>query len=737
MIGPGPSVGGGGGPKNDDRTPVMNSQLALRVAVVGSVALLMFAVIFLRLWFLQVLTGNQAVAHARNNITREVPVAASRGSILASDGNTSLVKSVKVPAILIQPQLLPIEPTATYHGVSAPAPDQAVYRRLAQVLGLPTQATTCRYTLSVDDAHDVLKHFTFAPKLAEIPCIIAQHAADFTNGSVTIATNVGTAEQAFISERQTQFPGVEVSQVSVSQYPQGELAAQLLGTVGSNSNDSTGDKLFTTVPAYDEVGKNGLEYEYNKYLQGKDGYQRVEVNAQGEFQGEGKPAGSRTGYDLKTSINLGVERVGTQALAKSISENGSNNGGAFVAMNPENGQVYGMGSLPSYDPSVFTKPLTQQKYNQLFRDNPGDPLLNRAIQSVGPDGSTFKVITATAALESGAWSASEPYDDTGQFCPTPDSPSQCRQNSGGAAYGSVDLASAIQVSDDVYFYHLGYLLNADPTSHPNGGALQTWARRYGIGQKPPIDLPYAEKGTLPTPNYVVHQIKLEQECDTATGEYRYTNGKGGISSTKLAGYHRSPTHPAGGCEITSWPPNYWTVGDNINAAVGQGDVQVSPLQLARVYSAIANGGRLVTPHIGQDIQTTTGTVVQKITAPSKNIGVNPSTLAAIETGLREAAGTASGTSGDVMSDFKLPVYGKTGTAQYIPTTGPDKGAETDYAWYACFVPASATSKPIAVVVWVEDGGFGDVAAAPVARQILSQWFYNTPGPYKSGTSSDL
>ncbi len=735
--------GGGGGPRDDERIPVMNQQLALRVAVVGSLVLLMFAVIFLRLWFLQVLTGNQAVAHAQSNIVRKVPVAAPRGSILASDGTTALVESAKVPAILIQPQLLPVALTATYHGVNAPGRDQVVYRRLARALNMSTKPGTCKYTLDVDNRAGVLKPIAFSRQLAEIPCIIAQHAAQITDGAITIATNVPVAEQAYISERQDadhdEFPGVEISQVSVSQYPQKTLAAQVLGTVGANSDSTTGKALFGSVPLYDNVGQDGLEYQYNKYLQGKDGYQQVEVNAQGEYQGEGSPKGSEAGYDLKTSIDPALERVGTQALQQSIDAvgKGTNGGGAFVAMNPENGQVYGMGSLPTYDPSVFTKPLTQAQYNSEFGASSNDPLFNRAIQSAGPDGSTFKVITATAALQSDAWTATEPYDDTGQYCPTPGTTVGCRQNSGGAAYGSVDLTKAIQVSDDVYFYHLGDILNADPTTHPNGGALQTWARRYGIGQSTGIDLPGAAAGTLPSPKYTDHLIQLEEDCDAAKGPYAYTNGRGGISAKKLPGYHASAKHAPGGCQIVSWPPEYWTVGDNINTAVGQGDVQVSPLQLARVYAAIANGGKLVTPHIGEDIQTATGTVVQKITGASHNIGVDPTTLADIATGLHEAAQTPGGTSDDVMGSFGKPVYGKTGTAQYIPTSGVDKGVESDYSWYACYVPASATSKPIVVVVWVENGGFGDVSAAPVARQILSQWFYNKPGKYVTGSSSDL
>ncbi len=727
MIGPGT---GGGGPRDDDRIPVMNSQLALRVAVVGSIALLMFAVIFLRLWFLQVLTGNHAVAQADSNIVRKVPVAAPRGSILASDGSTVLVDSVKVPAILIQPQLLPVPLQATYQGVSDPARDQRVYNRLARALGLSTKRTTCSYTLSVDDKADVLETLKFSPKLPEVSCIIAQHAADFTNGSVTIATNVPIAEQAYISERQTEFPGVAVSQVSVSQYPEGELGAQLLGTVGSNSVAGTTKRLFKDLKPYDAVGNSGLEYQYNKYLQGKDGYQRVEVNAQGDYEGESTPKQPTQGYDLKTSIDVPLERVGDEALQHSIDLAGSDEGGAFVAIDPENGQVYAMGSLPSYDPATLQSPdLTQKKYDAMFGADSGDPLFNRATQAVGLDGSTFKVITGTAALESGVWTPDRDFDDTGEVTQS----GQVFHNApGDGAQGDIDMAQALEVSDDDFFYTMGALMNPLP-SQLQGTALQEWARKFGINQRPDIDIPYARAGTIPTPALINAQIKAERECASATGAYAYTNGSA-TSSKKLPGYHRSPKHPDG-CGIADPSTLGWTIGDNMLAAIGQGDVQVSPLQLAMVYSAIENGGTLVSPHIGEDVQTSTGSVLERINpAPERKLDIDPAALDTIRQGLELAANGPSGTSTDVMGDFPLTVYGKTGTADYDATTGPDAGQDQPSAWYSCYVPSTETKKPIEVVVWVQDGGYGDVSAAPVARQILSQWFLGHPGTYKTGTS---
>ena len=303
------------------------------------------------------------------------------------------------------------------------------------------------------------------------------------------------------------------------------------------------------------------------------------------------------------------------------------------------------------------------------------------------------------------------------------------------------MEQAIEVSDDDFFYNLGEITNvSDPFKEPQGGALQEWAKKFGIGQTPNIDLPYASSGTRPTPGYVATKIKDEEDCDAGKGTFKYYKVVSGIddfSSKAKKGYKKTPVRPAGYCGIALLPNAGWTVGDNMHMAIGQGDVQASPLQIAMAYSAIENGGTLVTPHIGADIQTSNGQVIQKIDpGPERKLHISATNLQTIQTGLRLAASGPTGTSTAVMQSFNLPVYGKTGTADYEPTSGPDAGVDTAYAWYACYVPATATSKPIVIVVWVEDGGYGAVAAAPVARQMLSQWYDGKPGAYVAGTSKD-
>jgi penicillin-binding protein 2 len=707
----------------DDRRPPLTPQLALRVAIIGSVALAMFAVIFFRLWFLQVLSGQAYAKQAQTNRVRDLGVPAPRGQILDRNGNV-LVDSKQAIAVQISAPDLPVPLTASTV-TAPPAADLALYRRLARVLNVRNKVGKCEIELSV--ANQLVRYY---PRLSDIACAVSQGYSKLPYANVTIATDVHPDTLFYLKEHQAEFPGVQIQQVWLRTYPLHDLAAQLFGTVGQIEPGQLHEARFRGVQQSDVVGQSGLEWYYNRYLQGQDGAEKVQVDAFGHFTGVAGTAPYTPGNNLKLSLDINLQRAGEVALAHSIGLN-AGNGGAFVAMNPETGEVYAMGSNPSFDPNVFTHPITQTRFNQLFGTSSNFPLINRAIQSAGPTGSTFKPITATAALESGAWNVSDTFDDTGQFCIGSGAAQQCRHNAGNAVDGNLDIIDALKVSSDDFFYNLGDRTGFDPVAHPDGGPLQDWARKFGIGHATGIDVGGEVSGTLPTPNWRARRNELEAECDSATGPFRYSNPTGTVSGPrKLPGWHRSPTHPAGYCGIADGTNRPWSIGDNISLAVGQGDVQVTPLQLAVAYSAIANGGTIVRPHIGFDIEQPDGIVLQRV-APGtvRQININPLYLDTIRAGLRDAASQPGGTSADVMGSFPEQVYGKTGTAQYTN--------QNDYSWYACFVPQWATGKPIVIVVWVEQGGFGAVAAAPVARQMLSQWFFGRPGPYVAGSSKTL
>ena len=706
----------------DERRSPMTPQLALRVAVVGSVVLALFAILFFRLWFLQVLSGSQYVAQAQVNRVRDVAIPAQRGEILDRAGSV-LVSSTRALTVQIVPTELPVKMSLT-NIRHPPRRDEAVFNRLAHILKMPTGRTRCKIYAPTQNH----------PRLSPIACDVAKQLSLQPFGDVTVKQKTSKYIQYYVAERQNQYRGVQVLQTSIPGYPGATLAAQVLGTVGQITRRELTSGNYAGAAQGEVVGQTGLEAQYDQYLRGRDGKQQVEIDAQGIPTGIDKTKQPLAGHNLQTSLDTQVQRVGQASLAQSVDQYGGGAGGAFVAMNPDNGEIYAMGSNPSFNPSVFTGPITQKAYDEKFGANSGDPLLNRAIQSVGPTGSNYKPITAVAALESGKWGINQVFDDTGKYCVGSGAGQQCRQNSGGASYGAVNMVQAIKVSDDNFFYNLGVRTNANPTQFPKGGPLQEWSRKFGIGRNPGIDLPNAESGTLPDPKWRNERNKLEAQCDTGEGQFRYVNAARFYSSHPAKGFHRKARTAPGSCGIADGTDRPWTEGDNESLAVGQGDVQVSPLQLAVAYSAIANGGKVVTPHIGLNIENADGTVLQKVgpEPPKRDLHINPVYLDTVRQGLREAASQPGGTSDDVMGDFPEQVYGKTGTAQYQP---PGQG-EVDYAWYSCFVPATATSKPIEVTVWVEKGGFGDIAAAPVARQILSQWFLGKPGPFKSGSNPD-
>ena len=504
----------------EDRRPPLTPQLA------------MFAIIFFRLWYLQVLSGNKYVAQARVNFVRKVDVPAPRGEILDASGNV-LVNSVRSIAVQISPPSLPVplqtcDRSMFVAGVWSsacmiahpPRADAGLYNRLAGVVGLPTKRQRCHV-----DGYGYLR-------LSPIGCAVAQGYVLLPYASVTVKQDVSNKDVLlYLEERQRHFPGVSVKPVWLRTYPLHDLAAQIFGTIGPISRSELKDARFKGLPQSAVVGQSGLEWAYNHYLQGIDGDDQVRVDALGHFTGYARPQVKPiAGHNLKLSLDVGLQKIGQQALQQSIDSNYPANAGAFVAMNPVTGEIYAMGSLPTFDPNIFTKPVPSSVYAQLNNPASNYPLINRAIGSAGPTGSSFKPITATAALESRRWSIYDTYDDTGQFCIG----TQCRHNAGGAANGVLNLVDAIRVSDDVFFYNLGALTNSPA---PNGGPLQYWAHQYGIGRKSGVDIGGEVPGTLPSARWRAQRNREEAECDSATGPFK---GK--------------PKHPPGGCGIRAQTP---------------------------------------------------------------------------------------------------------------------------------------------------------------------------------------
>jgi len=338
--------------------------------------------------------------------------------------------------------------------------------------------------------------------------------------------------------------------------------------------------------------------------------------------------------------------------------------GAFVAMNAQNGDVLAMGSSPTFDPSIFTHPITQSQYHALTSRKTDAPLANRAIQGLYPTGSAFKPITATAALQNHLIAPNTIFNDTGSLRIDNN---QVLHNAGHAINGPIDMSDALKVSSDIYFYNLGMKAKASK----GGGMIQDWARQYGLGERTGIDLPAEVDGLIPNPAW---RNRLYQE------------------------------------HLTDRP---WSVGDNINLAVGQGDLEADPLQMAVAYAALGNGGKVLRPHLGDDIESATGRVIEDVRpTPRRQIHISPTTRNTIMTGLTRAAMEPGGTSYPIFGHFPFDVAGKTGTAQ--------RPNQPDQSWYIVLAPAK--NPQIVVAVTLERGGFGADTAAPVAARILEHYF---------------
>jgi len=661
-------------PPEDRRTPI-TPQLAMRVAIIGGFALAMFAIVFFRLWFLQVLSGDQYLAQASTNRVRDVVIQAPRGRMLDRHGNV-LVENRRAVAVVVSPPKLPADPVARTRELA----------RLSRVIGDSTRPHACRVGVRVVRAMDV-------------DCLVRRGVWNLPYADVTVTTDVHPDVYDYLAERAQEFPGVSIETVFLRSYPFGDVGAQLFGTVGQISSSELKDPHFKGVRGGTIVGQSGLEYTYDHYLRGIDGATRVQVDALGQPKGYLRERAPVRGENLRLSIDLGLEREGQAALRTGIDLANSNGnpaqGGAYVALDPRNGEVLAMGSAPSYNANLFAGPISDRVYRQTFGPGTNYPQIDRAIAAAYPTGSTFKVVTATAALVTGLITPDTVYDDNGTFREG----TLVRRNAGGASYGAVALRQAIQESVDTFFYWLGAHLNAvPPEAHPNGGALQDWARKYGFGAPTGIDLSDESSGLIPTPRWRDQVNRTQARCERL---YR-TNRRAAL---KLY---------SAGCVFADGTNRPWTEGDNTSLAVGQGDFLATPLQLAVAYAAIENGGTVVRPHVGLQIADSHGRVLQQIDPkPARHIDIPSTDLTAIQDGLHEAAQQPGGTSYDVMGSFPKPIFAKTGTAQHGP-------GRPDQSWYVAYVPDA--TRPIVVACTIESGGFGAQAAAPAVRLILSQWF---------------
>jgi penicillin-binding protein 2 len=482
-----------------------------------------------------------------------------------------------------------------------------------------------------------------------------------------LRTDIPLATAAYLEEHAADFPGVQVQAAAVREYPFGSLAAHVLGYAGEISETQLAASPLPDAAMGDIVGKTGVEAQYDKVLQGVKGFERLEVDNQGRVVSvlaQGEPL---AGKDIELTIDKDVQATTEKALSDAIAEAhrmgfNKSKAGAAVVLDVSTGAVLAMASAPTFDPSSFLGGISDAAWQSLTATSSEYPLTDRAISSAYPPGSTFKAVVALAALQNHLITP-----NTVIYCPahwTGFGAQWAKWNWDHTTNASLSVVPAIEKSNDSFFYSVGKLFYGAP-----GEKMQAFATSVGFGKALGIDLPGEVGGRVPT------------------------------AAWKKAYNRNYPEYQA------------WVPGDTVNMAIGQGDLLVTPLQLADYYATLANGGHVMQPHVLQAVLGADGTpalVVTPTVMPGPSLSA--ANLATLRTAL--VGVTTVGTGASAMRGFSTRVAGKTGTAQMA---GKD-----DYAWFACYAPAN--NPRYAVVVMVEQGGHGGSVAEPAAREILSKLF---------------
>lgn len=567
-------------------------------------------------WHLQVVRGREFRELAENNRTRTVSLAAPRGPLLDRNGHTL------------------VENQPSFNVVLTPEHSDDLDRSIAllsRVLGISEGQIRER----------------LARRAGRYRPVVLKGGASFD-------------DIAALEARRLEIPEAGVEVVPVRSYPLAAAAAHALGRVGEVTDRQLQTRDYADLEPGALVGQAGIEQQYNRRLMGRDGFRRVIVNSRGIEVAEAERQRPADGPSLTLTLDAGLQAAMDRAFA--------GRSGSAVALDPTNGEILAMTSVPAYDPNGFATGIEPAAWNRLATD-PATPLMNRVIQGQYAPGSVFKVVMATAALEEGVISA-----DTRFYCPGHvvlyDTMFHCHRPSG---HGWVDVVHALEQSCNVFFYQVGVRLEID--------AIARWARRLGLGAATGVDLPHEAAGLMPSPEWKLRTQKTP-----------------------------------------------WYAGETVSVAIGQGQVSVTPLQVARLAAAIANGGRLCQPHLVRAI----GDVPVAIPAP-RDLHIRPATLALVREGLWSVVNGAGTGWRARLRD--VAVCGKTGSAQVVARARLQReggrSAATmflPHGWFLAFAPAE--SPRIALAVLVEHGGSGSEAAAPVAREILAAFFgaHDEPAP---------
>ena len=652
-----------------------------RLAIVGIVVISLFASLLARLWYLQIVNDSEYAVRADDINLRVIHTEGTRGRILDRNGKVLVDNRVSNVVSLDRAKMGDLDDVGR----------AAMFDELAAELtrfGFPTKAPTIE-ELYQDKRYGPLE-------------------------LVPIATDVPPDLDLFLAEHSEEFAGVMVRRTSVRTYPYGRLAAHIVGYIGEINDreldkkrgqglvpDDTGrseaSRERKTYVGGNEIGKSGIEATQEAALRGVPAEQVIQVDARGEYVTTVKEAEPRPGDDVWLTIDIDLQAMAEQLLAERLAGTraGTDNDGralrapqgSVVIIDPNNGEILAMASYPTFDPSQLVNGIDSVLWARLNDKAAGQPLFNWALQGTYAAASTFKLFTATAGLETGFLApGNDSFVDRGAYKVPGCKGGKCEfQNAGRVRHGTVNVARSLTVSSDVFYYWIADQL-WQGRDRFGEQPIQDVAGRYGLGDRTGVDLPGEATGRLPTPGLLA-QLNAENP--------------------------------------DAYPRGKWFTGDNLNTAIGQGDVLVTPLQLADAYATFANGGTRYRPQI-----------VLKVTRPidTGEAPADPSNFELVATVAPEALATVTFTgdhyqqildglvgvvgSGDgtarrpwLANRTAWPMAGKTGTAQV--------NGKADTSIFAGFGPAGAGLRPeYAISVIIPEAGFGSEVSAPLAFQIL-------------------
>ena len=668
-------------------------------------------VLLAQLFNLQIVHGAEYREQSNTRLTRETTLEAARGSILDRTGNVLASSDMKFALELYKTKIddetlnnsiLSIIQVLEKYGISYDDDFPVTINPFQYTIEGETLANW-KKTYDLDEnasAEEAFYDFkeryeisnedlTEARKIMSIRYQITTEGYSSTK-ALTIADDIPREAVAEFSENSDKYPGTNIVVEPIREYTQGTLAAHVIGYASKISSEEY-EQRKDTYSQNDIIGKTGVESVFEEYLKGKNGTKQIDMSVDGTITAEYTAEEAVEGSDVVLTIDAELQRVAEEVLASNLQKIQSGGFGrayaatasSCVVMDVRTGDILAMANVPTYNPQDFVGGISTENWNKYINDS-AKPLVNKAIQNSYSPGSIFKMVTAIVGLETGAINSNTRINDTGVYNKYPDSPKNCWYYTDyHRGHGWLNVSQAIQKSCNYFFYETADRIGID--------VLDQYATYFGLGKKTGVELLGETDGVL------------------ASRE----------SKSKL--------HP----DSQNWNP-----GDTLNAGIGQGDNEFSPLQMAKYISMLANGGKNIDVSIVKTIRNADGSEVSKddinnfvnqklgLEAEStENLNINPQNLQVILEGMRSVT-DEQGTASSVFQNFEISVGGKTGSAE-----APGNKVN---AWFAGFAPFE--NPEIAVVVMVENGGHGYYAGEAV-REIMREYFgMNTENVTESATA---